>query len=154
MDRCYDYCERGFGGEGPTCYANCPTFGYRDDGSYCYKTTPSYGRGAGSPTECYNCEKVGGLWYPICQDGFHSVGCCVCSEDCPNDFEDIGISCKKPTYNRGNGEALHCEPENEYDTGLCYPNCEHDATGEGPVCWGHCPTGTSACFGVLCITPD
>jgi len=66
---------------------------------------------------------------------------------------DIGISCAKDSYGRTAGTPLTCKPEEEYDAGLCYTPCEHDAEGKGPVCWGHCPEGTSQC-GALCLTPD
>lgn len=27
----------------------------------------------------------------------------------------------------------------------------YGADGVGPVCWGHCPTGTTSCAGLLCL---
>ena len=67
---------------------------------------------------------------------------------------DIGISCAKESYGRTAGTPLTCKPDEEYDAGLCYTPCEHDANGVGPVCWGHCPAGTTNCGGALCLSPD
>ena len=64
---------------------------------------------------------------------------------------DIGVSCHKDSYGRTAGTPLGCAPDEEYDAGLCYPKCEHNADGVGPVCWGHCPAGTSECGGTLCL---
>jgi hypothetical protein len=64
---------------------------------------------------------------------------------------DIGVSCQKDSYGRGAGKPLGCSSDEEYDAGLCYPPCEHGADGEGPVCWGHCPVGTTSCAGTLCL---
>ena len=30
-----------------------------------------------------NCEESGLVVYPKCKPGFHAVGCCICSPDCP-----------------------------------------------------------------------
>lgn len=64
---------------------------------------------------------------------------------------DIGISCHKDSYGRTAGKPLGCTNEQEEDAGLCYTPCENDAVGVGPVCWGHCPAGTSPCGGMLCL---
>ena len=42
-----------------------------------------------------------------------------------------------------------CPSGKELDGGLCYDVCAA-GSGVGPVCWGSCPAGTTAC-GVLCI---
>lgn len=67
---------------------------------------------------------------------------------------DIGVSCHKDSYGRTAGKVLGCENSQEYDAGLCYDQCDHDADGVGPVCWGGCPEGTTACGGALCLTDD
>lgn len=36
--------------------------------------------------------------------------------------------------------------------GFCYPPCQQ-GKGRGPVCWGECPEGTTAC-GVVCLVND
>jgi len=106
------------------CEEYCPE-GFRDDGLYCYKPS-AYGRGVGYPwhfgdpmnldnarKRCLNehpegCEQWGLIIYPKCKPGFHNVGCCICSPDCPSGWTDIGISCKKPgTYGRGVGYPWH-----------------------------------------------
>ena len=66
---------------------------------------------------------------------------------------DIGISCAKKSYGRTAGTSLVCKPDEEEDAALCYTPCEHDAKGDGPVCWGHCPEGMTSCGGALCLLP-
>mmetsp|Transcript_6124 Transcript_6124/g.7337 ORF Transcript_6124/g.7337 Transcript_6124/m.7337 type:complete len:425 (-) Transcript_6124:139-1413(-) len=150
---CYPYCESGYAGVGPVCWQNCPhDKGFRDDGAYCYKPD-AYGRGAGQVHECKGCEKWGALWYPICHEGFHNVGCCVCSPDCPKGMTDIGISCAKDSYSRTAGTPLTCHEGTELSGALCYPPCDHKADGIGPVCWGKCPPSTKEC-GALCLGED
>lgn len=47
---------------------------------------------------------LGGLCYQSCKAGFHAAGCCTCSPNCPAGFNDIGVSCLKPsTYTRAVG---------------------------------------------------
>jgi len=89
----------------------------------------------------FGCEKNGLLWYPRCRPGFHAVGCCVCSPDCPEGFRDDGAFCAKPTYGRGGGEIPDCSPGQEKDTGLCYNKCREGYYGVGPLCWKSCPPG-------------
>ena len=151
---CYKPCERGYDGRGPQCWSECPWWGFRDDGNYCHKEQKAYPRGPGSKEPCEGCEEYKGKWYPKCDAGYHNVGCCSCSHDCPKDWKDIGISCEKIHYKRDAGIPLSCEPGNQKQSGLCYPECEHDARANGPVCWGNCPEGTRMCGGTLCLTPD
>jgi len=114
------------------CEEYCPE-GFRDDGLYCAKPS-AYGRGVGYPWEfgdemnldaawkrCQKdhpegCEQWGLIIYPKCKPGFHNVGCCICSPDCPAGWTDIGVSCEKPgTYGRGVGYPWHsgdCEKKN------------------------------------------
>jgi len=92
-----------------------------------------------------------GLCYPKCREGFHAVGCCVCSPDCPPDFgPDIGVSCTKKNYGRGAGEILQCPTgyvadETGGPAGLCYPACKSGYHGVGPVCWQTCTNGLVPC---------
>lgn len=84
-------------------YIACPA-GFTDNGLYCLKPR-AYGRGVGyvlwKRDQCekdypkLGCEKNGALWYPKCEPGYHNVGCCICSPNCPEGWTDIGISCKK-----------------------------------------------------------
>ena len=110
---CYPGCKDGYGGAGPECWQRCPE-GFRDDGAYCAKPG-AYGRGVGyfreqkcTDQNSQGCEKWGLLWYPKCKGGFHAVGCCVCSPDCPSGMQDIGIACWKQTYGRGLGSFAQC----------------------------------------------
>ncbi len=64
---------------------------------------------------------------------------------------DIGVSCHKDSYGRGAGYPLGCSNDEDYDAGLCYDKCNYGADGVGPVCWGHCPSGTTECGGALCL---
>lgn len=64
---------------------------------------------------------------------------------------DIGVSCAKDSYGRTAGVPLGCSADEQEDAGLCYTPCENDADGVGPVCWGHCPSGTTSCAGTLCL---
>jgi len=66
---------------------------------------------------------------------------------------DIGISCAKDSYSRTAGTPLICHDGTEQSGALCYPPCDHKATGIGPVCWGKCPPTTKEC-GALCLGED
>jgi hypothetical protein len=95
-------------------------------------------------------ELNGGLCYPKCRAGYHAVGCCICSPDCPAGFgADIGISCTKKAEGRGAGSPMGCAENEENDAALCYPKCDDvqgvkdvqaenpglQFNGIGPVCW-------------------
>ncbi len=138
---CYDKCKSGYKGVGPVCWESCPS-GYTDTGGHCTKPK-SYGRGAGyalwDKKKCEkahgSCEKNGAMYYPHCKSGFHAVGCCVCSPDCPSEMTDIGVSCQKKSYGRGVGKVHSCADSEDKDAGLCYKKCDTGYTGVGPVCW-------------------
>ena len=147
---CYASCGADWRGEATVCYQDCPD-GFRDDGLYCGKPEP-YGRGTGYVAwdlkVCEanhgkgNCETWGAMHYPKCKENYHPTGCCVCSPDCPDGWEDIGVSCKKPARDRGVGLAVDtCPPGSERNGALCYPLCKDGYSGAGPVCWSHCPEG-------------
>lgn len=145
---CYTPCRSGFGGAGPVCYSTCPA-GLKDIGALCQKPA-SYGRGAGyalwdknkcSKDNPQGCEQNGLLFYPKCKAGFHAVGCCVCSPDCPAGMTDTGTDCVKNSYGRGAGSPIQgCGPGQEQNGLLCYPNCKSGFYGSGPVCYQNCPT--------------
>ena len=152
---CYPDCKDDFTGVGPVCWENCPDK-FPDQGAYCGKPSP-YGRGAGYTSESacekdnsQGCEKNGLLWYPKCADGFHAFGCCICSPNCPDTMTDIGVSCAKQSYGRGAGDFMTCDDNLDEDNGLCYPPCQNDFRGLGPVCWGNCPSDYTSC-GALCL---
>jgi hypothetical protein len=160
---CYPACPSGYGGAGPVCWANCPA-GYYDHGAGCTKPAP-YGRGGGyawhlgdglNDGGMYNrcehdngrggCEKWGAVVYPKCRAGFHTVGCCVCSPDCPSGYTDTGATCTKPTKTRGAGTIpTSCDGNKQNDAGLCYDHCKGGYNGVGPVCWNTCPKGYVDC---------
>lgn len=166
---CYPKCKDGYGAAGPVCWAKCPP-GFTDIGAFCQKPAP-YGRGAGYPwkfgdgfnldgamARCVRdnpqgCEQSGAVIYPKCKPGFHAVGCCVCSPDCPPGWTDTGTGCTKPTYTRGAGEPMVCANGLEQDAGLCYPRCKPGFTGVGPVCWQNTPPGWVNC-GAACAKTE
>lgn len=114
---CYPKCAAGMKGVGPVCWQNCPP-GWTDYGAGCTKPA-AYGRGAGYPwhasdglkdngmlSRCrkdnpQGCEMSGAIAYPLCRAGYHNVGCCVCSPNCPSGMTDTGATCTKGTANRG-----------------------------------------------------
>jgi pimeloyl-ACP methyl ester carboxylesterase len=114
---CYDKCPAGKKGVGPVCWETCPP-GFTDSGVGCTKPEP-YGRGAGYPWKfgdavddkgmyqrcekangAGNCEKDGAIVYPKCKVGYHQVGCCICTPDCPGGMSDTGATCLKRTSTR------------------------------------------------------
>lgn len=163
---CYPKCRDNYKGVSFVCWQNCPA-GYRDDGAFCAKPAP-YGRGAGYPWKfgdglndngmrerCLKdhpegCEKNGAIFYPVCKPGFHAVGCCICSPDCPSGMTDIGVSCAKDSYVRKT-LAPTCG-DKQYNAGLCYKTCNAGYTGIGPVCWGRCPPDKPVDCGAMCGT--
>lgn len=164
---CYDKCPAGMYGVGPVCWQQCPA-GYTNTGAHCTKPA-SYGRGGGYPWQfgdalndsgmvarCEKdhgvggCEKDGAIYYPKCKTGFHKVGCCVCSPDCPTGMLDIGVSCQKQSHARGVGKPMSCGSNLSYDAGLCYPKCPAGSDGVGPVCWGQCSGDYPVNCGAAC----
>jgi len=82
-----------------------------------------------------------GLCYPQCKSGFSGIGP-ICYGDCPPNTSNTLDVCIKHSYTRGVGTIPDCNPTTEYENGaLCYPNCKPDFKGDGPVCWGVCPSG-------------
>jgi hypothetical protein len=158
---CYPKCQDGYTGIGPVCWQDCPN-NFRDDIAYCFKPEP-YGRGVGYPLsqleKCQQenpqgCEQYELLFYPRCKASFHNVGCCICSPDCPEGMTDIGISCAKKSYTRGQGTPMICKADEVEDTGLCYKPCKDDKyTGIGPICWDECPEEHEQC-GALCLKDE
>ena len=79
----------------------------------------------------------------------------MCAADCPEDMENIGISCKKFSYERAKGEDLICDADHVKEkNGRCFEPCPLGSHGIGPVCWGQCPIGTNPCGDLLCLSPD
>jgi hypothetical protein len=118
---CYPKCKAGMKSVANLCWGSCPS-GYPDHGVGCSKPAP-YGRGAGYPwkggdglndngmfARCRaenpaGCEKDGLIVYPVCKPGFHKVGCCICSPNCPAGLTDTGATCLKRTENRGTASS-------------------------------------------------
>uniref|UniRef100_A0AC35GNR9 Uncharacterized protein n=1 Tax=Panagrolaimus sp. PS1159 TaxID=55785 RepID=A0AC35GNR9_9BILA len=155
---CYSQCDDGYYGVGPVCWHSCPS-GFTDYGVGCSKPS-SYWRGTGHFTqsaceesEGTRCEKYLLLWYPICSNGYYNAGCCICSSYCPEGLVDTGASCTKTSYGRGVGTPLGCAHDLVYDAGLCYPECQGNYNGVGPVCWDACPSGKFGC-GALCLDSE
>jgi pimeloyl-ACP methyl ester carboxylesterase len=114
---CYPKCAAGMKGVGPVCWQTCPS-GWTDHGVGCTKPA-AYGRGAGYPwkfgdplnnngmlnrcraANSQGCEMDGAIAYPLCAAGYHKVGCCICSPNCPSGMSDTGATCTKQTANRG-----------------------------------------------------
>ena len=156
---CYQPCGAGEKGVVNSCVKNCPA-GFRDDGLFCGKPQ-AYGRGAGyvvwDKAKCekenpQGCEQVGAIHYPKCKAGFRAVGSNICSPACPQGWEDIGVSCKKPSTARDIKPLTNCPAGLEKDGALCYPKCQNDFTGRGPVCWQNCPSQQDVDCGAGCAT--
>ena len=121
----------------------CPT-GFTADGVGGCKKPASYGRGAGyavwDETKCKKehraegCEKNGAMWYPKCKEGFHNVGCCVCSPDCPSGWVDTGTSCTTPSKVLTPKPLNGCPADRIYTEGLCYKPCPKGYYGSGVFC--------------------
>lgn len=164
---CYPKPKPGYTTIAGVAWQNCPE-GFKDTGGHCLKPG-SYGRGEWANTwadwnrdKCENqvaektkreggqvqmpgCEKSGALWYHKCKPGYHSVGCCVCSPDCPPGMTDIGVSCQKDSYVVA-PVLPTCNKDQVYDAGLCYRSCgDKGKYGVGPVCYKKCPQGTVPC---------
>lgn len=122
----------------------------RDDDDASPSEEPSYGRGVGW-VPSYGCEDGqqydAGLCYDECKEGYTNV-LELCYEDCEEGYSDMGLYCIhygvagwpsywKDIYNRGIGTLPipDCGAGNEYDAGLCYPECADGYYGVGPVCY-------------------
>jgi len=172
---CYPKCRDGFEAVG-CCLCRqkgCPP-GFTDDGVATCIKPQAYGRGVGYPWKfgdktskdgmmkrCEadygfgHCEEYGLVVYPKCKPGYHNVGCCICSPDCPNGMSDLGISCGKQTYGRGTGAIRDQCPDNEEeDAFLCYKKCPGNFHGVGPVCWQNCPSNKPINCGVMCTVDE
>jgi hypothetical protein len=175
---CYKKCPAGWDGKATNCVQNCPS-GFRDDGLFCAKPAQPapYGVGAGyawkggDPAFNYDkagdrcraahpegCTRDGLIWYPNCKAGFHKSGALICSPNeikCPGGWADIGVSCAKPTNDRGVGKLPDACTGGKVlqgaslgaagAVGLCYNACKVGYSGLGPGCIQSCtpPRGTT-----------
>jgi len=157
------------------CYKNCPAE-FRDDGLYCGKPS-AYSRGAGyvvwDKAKCekenpQGCEQAGAIWYPKCRAGFKGA-VTQCTVVCPNGWDDIGVSCKKPSRFRDTKPLTVCPNGLEKSGAICYPACQSGSVagtqeayinagpqdkykGVGPVCWQNCPSQQNVDCGAGCAT--
>ncbi|RHY23980.1 hypothetical protein DYB25_007603 [Aphanomyces astaci] len=172
-------CEMGEEAYGALCYPTCKegyekvgccicrkkgcsgVEGVTDIGVSCTKPT-AYGRGVGyalwQEDKCKadnagTCDKYGLMWYPHCQPGFHRVGCCICSPDCPAGTNDDGAFCRKDSYGVGVGVSrLGCPAGKDKSGVMCYPPCAPTLVGNGPVCWPQCFGATPFKCGLFCTS--
>jgi len=101
-------------------YESCKP-GEIDDGYFCRTLT------------CANPEddEQGGICYPRCNTGFKPFGCCVCTPECKPGERDDGAFCTREKC-----------PDNTDQIGVsCYDKCRDGYTGVSSVCWENCPRG-------------
>lgn len=138
---------------------------------FCWKG--SYGRGVGIlPSTCAPGQVMdGGLCYDKCAPGYTSDGATLCYKKCPAGskfspgfchFSGVGgcpsgLSGLKPScinsagsYSRGVGKPMICESDEQNNAGLCYSSCKANYSGNGPVCWGACPSSQPVNCGAGC----
>lgn len=158
---CYAPCKGGYKGVANSCNAGCPA-GYRDDGLFCAKPAPAsylppafvlWDKAKCEAAAPQGCHRKGALFYPKCKAGYHNVAL-HCQRDCPAGWTDSGVSCAKPSYDRGVGKPaqLACAGGLQPDAGLCYPACKDGFAATGPVCWQKCPGNRKTDCGVGCAT--
>lgn len=159
---CARQCPSGYELSGGSCLRTCPKT-FHNDPLHCGKPA-SYARGAGYPWKfgdslddssmfkrCQKdhkqgCEKSGLVVYPKCRAGFHPVGCCVCSPDCPDGMTDIGVSCTKNTKPLDHKDPL-CGTGEVGSGSSCRKPCA-PGWSQDPVfpatCWAECQGKRSA----------
>ena len=72
-----------------------PRKGMHEDTEYCYKQE-TIKRAPGIPERNMKLGYVykwGNKWYQMCPPNYHSVGCCICSPNCPMGMTDLGFKC-------------------------------------------------------------
>ncbi len=121
------------------CAGGC-TADETDDGCFCRKVAcpadhPNYVAGF-----CYQpCngtdEKIAGLCYPKCSPGWDRSGL-GCKVPCGDGLFDADNHCWKVgevvmTYE----QRTACPNGGEIDANLCYPKCQSNWKGIGPICW-------------------
>jgi hypothetical protein len=97
------------------------------------------------------CEINGLLYYPKCAAGYHNVGCCVCSRNCPDGFSDEGIFCKRTSkgYIKITIRTFsHCDSSEDHIGDKYMPKCWDNFTPYKNFCFGNCPLGYNLCGGI------
>ncbi|KAF6252142.1 hypothetical protein COO60DRAFT_1673271 [Scenedesmus sp. NREL 46B-D3] len=119
----------------PAQFEKCAA-GEFDDVYTCRKVT--------CPANKPEADKVTGLCYQPCPEGWHKRGCCLCEQDCPAGYTDRGATCDKKGC-----------PADKQDNqgGLCYAACRPGFVGNGPVCWEQCKPG-EVNDGATCRVPN
>lgn len=134
---CWEKCQDGYTDDGATCRKNvsvissdnadchwldkcgltfdrgcskCPA-GYNNDGCTCSRGAHIYGKKTKQRKSralgCNDNEDYDtGLCYPKCRDQYQGVGP-ICWQGCPAGSTDIGVSCQKRSYSRGEGVPIH-----------------------------------------------
>lgn len=146
---CYPKCNNNETRVVDRCYKNCPIEDvdddkklFRNDGLYCGKIHKGNGWGYVSNEKCEkekgkgNCFKCLSLYYPVCPKGMisgmeHGTGCNICrTQNCPEGFVDIGVSCLKPSYSTGVGKLPNgCKDDRVYEDLMCYKDCHNNTNG-------------------------
>ncbi len=164
-DGCFPPCKAGYEGTSFVCWQECPP-SFRTDGAFCFKPK-GYERGTGYPWKAGDssgsleeaearcrrdhgeCEKSGEVFFPQCKAGYHAVGCCMCSPDCPAGMSDIGNSCAKDSYVRAKAPPS-CPAGMEKSGERCFPACKPGFTGIGSLCVAECPQDRPVNCGASC----
>lgn len=152
MELCYPLCAKNFTGIGEACWANCP-LDFKDLKAFCNKPD-SYNRGNGyslwNKEKCEmendgNCEQWGLMFFPKCREGYHNIGCCLCTPNCPPGMSDLGVACAKNSYSRGRGEPLICNSNEDSFEDYCFEKCDANMVAIGPACISDCPENYTDC---------
>lgn len=113
---CYPVCKEGYYGIATTCWGECGANMTNHD-VFCTgnKNYTQYGSNWSSKEKCETSDPRGIrngcfhsadlFWYPNCDPGLHSYGCCECNMNCPNTTitDDFVRTCTKRSYTRGAG---------------------------------------------------
>ena len=170
---CYPNCKPGYKQFVTMCIRQCPP-GYTDDGGlFCYKPAPyeryafpwKFGDSLNMNDALARCKASSagrrdgcGIYnsntmvYTDCRAGYKTAPVLtnLCTPVCPSDMVEFGVSCMKPSYDRGVGQLMSCSSGMQRDAGLCYNGCSNGFTGVGPVCWNQCPAKLPYSCGMGC----
>jgi hypothetical protein len=141
---CYTPCKQGWDGAVTMCLRKCPS-GYVNTGLSCHVDKALL-----VPANVDVCNMK-----TTCPSGYTNAGllCGLNTPSVPGGYEALvsgpaasGLDLTRQPYDRGIGNApTACLNGKENDTGLCYPKCNTNFSGIGPVCWGQCPAGWTNC---------
>ena len=105
---CYPKCRSGFYGVGPVCWSSCPS-GFKDGGVFCKRDTyQPHVRAIWPWQHCHSGEYKYGLeCISSCKDGYSrqfALATYYCTQDCPANTVNAGLTCTKKSYGRGAGK--------------------------------------------------